>query len=91
MKDFLSFFSNDLGIDLGTANTCVYVRRKGVVLMEPSIVAMNVSSKEVVAVGHEAKRMIGKTPANIVAMKPMKDGVIADFEACEAMLRYFIN
>jgi len=91
MKDFLSFFSNDLGIDLGTANTCVYLRRKGVVLMEPSIVALDVHTKEVVAVGHEAKKMIGKTPANIVAMKPMKDGVIADFEACESMLRYFIN
>ncbi len=91
MKDFLSFFSNDLGIDLGTANTCVYLRRKGVVLMEPSIVALDVRTKEVVAVGHEAKKMIGKTPANIVAMKPMKDGVIADFEACESMLRYFIN
>jgi len=90
MVRFLKFFSNDLGIDLGTANTCVFVRGKGVVLMEPSIVAINTATKEVVAVGNEAKRMLGKTPSNIVAMKPMKDGVIADFEACEAMLRYFI-
>jgi len=90
MVKFLNFFSNDIGIDLGTANTCVFVGGKGVVLMEPSIVAMNTNTKEVVAVGGEAKRMLGKTPSNIVAMKPMKDGVIADFEACEAMLRYFI-
>ncbi|MCM8822929.1 MAG: rod shape-determining protein [Candidatus Omnitrophica bacterium] len=85
------FFSNDLGIDLGTANTAVYLRGKGVVLMEPSIVAINRDTKEVLAVGLEAKKMLGKTPANIIAMKPMKDGVIADFDACEAMLRHFIN
>ncbi|MCM8805806.1 MAG: rod shape-determining protein [Candidatus Omnitrophica bacterium] len=84
-------FSNDLGIDLGTANTAVYLRGKGVVLMEPSIVAINRDTKEVLAVGAEAKKMLGKTPANIIAMKPMKDGVIADFDACEAMLRHFIN
>jgi len=91
MIKFFRFFSQDLGIDLGTANTCVYVRGKGVVLMEPSIVAVNRESKEVLAVGKEAKKMVGKTPSNIVAMKPMKDGVIADFEACEKMLRYFID
>jgi len=91
MIKFFKFFSNDLGIDLGTANTCVHVRGKGVVLMEPSIVAINTDTKKVVAVGTEAKKMVGKTPSNIIAMKPMKDGVIADFEACEAMLRYFIN
>jgi len=91
MFKWLSFLSNDLGIDLGTANTCVYVRGKGVVLMEPSIVAFNTANKQVVAVGSEAKRMLGKTPSNIVAMKPMKDGVIADFEACEGMLRFFID
>lgn len=85
------FFSNDLGIDLGTANTAVYLRGKGVVLMEPSIVAINRDTKDVLAVGLEAKKMLGKTPANIIAMKPMKDGVIADFDACEAMLRHFIN
>lgn len=84
-------FSNDLGIDLGTANTAVYIRGKGAVLMEPSIVAINRDTKEVLAVGLEAKKMLGKTPANIIAMKPMKDGVIADFDACEAMLRHFIN
>ena len=87
---FLKFFSNDLGIDLGTANTCIYVRGKGVIFIEPSIVAINMTTKEVVATGNEAKRMLGKTPSNIVAMKPMKDGVIADFEACESMLRHFI-
>ncbi|MCM8815932.1 MAG: rod shape-determining protein, partial [Candidatus Omnitrophica bacterium] len=75
----------------GTANTAVYVRGKGVVLMEPSIVAINRDTKDVLAVGLEAKKMLGKTPANIIAMKPMKDGVIADFDACEAMLRHFIN
>ncbi len=90
MVKFLKFLSNDIGIDLGTANTCIYVRGKGVILMEPSIVAINTITKEVVAVGEEAKRMLGKTPSNIVAMKPMKDGVIADFEACESMLRHFI-
>ena len=75
-SSFSSFAGRDMAVDLGTANTCVYVRGKGVVLMEPSIVALNVRSKQVVEVGIEAKRMIGKTPANIVAMKPMKDGVI---------------
>jgi len=91
MIKFIRFFSSDMGIDLGTANTCVYVSGKGVVLMEPSIVTINSETKEVVAVGNEAKKMLGKTPANIVAMKPMKDGVIADFEACGAMLKYFIS
>ncbi|MCX7705597.1 MAG: rod shape-determining protein [bacterium] len=91
MTRIARFFSNDLGIDLGTANTAVYLRGKGVVLMEPSIVAINRDTKEVLAVGLEAKKMLGKTPANIIAMKPMKDGVIADFDACEAMLRHFIN
>ncbi len=90
MVRFLNLFSSDLGIDLGTANTCVYVKGKGVVLMEPSIVAINTNTKQIVAVGEEAKKMLGKTPSNIIAMKPMRDGVIADFEACEAMLRYFI-
>lgn len=80
-----------MGIDLGTANTCVFVNGKGVILQEPSIVTINVATKEVVAVGNEAKRMLGKTPSNIVAMKPMKDGVIADFEACGSMLKYFIE
>ncbi len=85
------FFSNDVGIDLGTANTLVYVRDKGIVLNEPSVVAINNDSREVVAVGLEAKRMLGRTPMNITALRPMKDGVIADFEITEAMLRYFIG
>lgn len=87
----LGIFSNDIGIDLGTANTLVYVRDKGVVLREPSVVAINNETREVVAVGGEAKRMLGRTPMNISALRPMKDGVIADFEITEAMLRYFIQ
>jgi rod shape-determining protein MreB len=87
----LGIFSNDIGIDLGTANTLVYVRDKGVVLREPSVVAINNETREVVAVGSEAKRMLGRTPMNISALRPMKDGVIADFEITEAMLRYFIQ
>jgi rod shape-determining protein MreB len=85
------FFSNDIGIDLGTANTLVYVRDKGIVLREPSVVAINNETREVVAVGDEAKKMLGRTPMSITALRPMKDGVIADFEITEAMLRYFIQ
>lgn len=88
------FFSNDLAIDLGTANTCVYVKGKGIVLREPSVVAVkrdNRGGNKVLAVGSEAKRMLGRTPGNIVAIRPMKDGVIADFEVTEAMLRHFIS
>ena len=85
------FFSNDIGIDLGTSNTVVCIRGTGIVLSEPSIVAFNAENKEVLAVGTEAKRMLGRTPSNIIAMKPLRDGVIADFEATEMMLRYFIN
>ena len=91
MRNPLQFFSNDIGIDLGTSNSVVYMRGIGIVLSEPSIVAFNTETKEVLAVGREAKEMLGKTPANITAMKPMCDGVIADFEATEMMLRYFIN
>ena len=80
-----------MAVDLGTANTLVYVRGKGVVLDEPSVVAMNTTTGEILAVGHEAKRMIGRTPDNITAIRPLKDGVIADFEATEQMLRYFIQ
>ena len=87
----LSLFSNDIGIDLGTANTLVYVKGQGVVLCEPSVVAIERGTNRVVAVGEEAKRMLGRTPGNIVAIRPMKDGVIADFEITEAMLRYFIR
>ncbi len=87
----LSFFSNDMGIDLGTANTLVYLKGQGVVLCEPSVVAIERETNNVLAVGEEAKRMLGRTPNNIVAIRPMKDGVIADFEITEAMLRYFIK
>ena len=91
MRNPLQFFSNDIGIDLGTSNSVVYMRGVGIVLSEPSIVAFNTDTKELLAVGTEAKEMLGKTPANITAMKPLCDGVIADFEATEMMLRYFIN
>jgi len=84
-------FSNDLAIDLGTANTLVYARSRGIVVNEPSIVAINKVTNKVEAVGHEAKEMLGRTPANIVAIKPMKDGVIADFDVTEEMLKYFIK
>lgn len=90
-ENFFGFLSNDIGIDLGTANTLVFVKEKGVVLQEPSVVAIYENSKKVRAVGNEAKRMLGRTPGNIRAIRPMKDGVIADFEITEAMLRYFIN
>ncbi|VBB46235.1 rod shape-determining protein [Desulfatiglans anilini] len=90
----LGLFSNDLAIDLGTANTLVYVKGKGIVLSEPSVVAVRKDAKgtnRVLAVGREAKMMVGRTPGNIVAIRPMKDGVIADFEITEAMLRHFIR
>jgi rod shape-determining protein MreB len=86
-----SLFSSDLAIDLGTANTCVYARGKGIVVNEPSIVAINKVNGRVEAVGKDAKEMLGRTPGNIVAIKPMKDGVIADFEVTEKMLTYFIK
>ena len=84
-------FSNDIGIDLGTANTLVYVKDHGIVLREPSVVAVQAGTSRVLAVGDEAKRMLGRTPGNIVAIRPLKDGVIADFEITEAMLRHFIH
>lgn len=83
--------SNDLAIDLGTANILIYIKGKGIVCSEPSVVAINNDTKEVLAVGSEAKSMLGRTPANIVAIRPMKDGVIANFEVTEKMLRYFIQ
>lgn len=89
--NILGFFSNDIGIDLGTANTLVYVKDHGIVLREPSVVAVQQGTKKVLAVGDEAKRMLGRTPGNIVAIRPLKDGVIADFEITEAMLRHFIS
>ena len=91
LRSLFSMFSSDLAIDLGTANTLVYARGKGIVVNEPSIVALNKNTGEVEAVGKEAKEMLGRTPGNIVAIKPMKDGVIADFKVTEKMLNYFIQ
>ncbi len=91
ISNFVSLFSNDIGIDLGTATTLVYLKGEGIVLCEPSVVAIQKGKGEVLAVGEEAKRMLGKTPGSIVAIRPMKDGVIADFEVTESMLRYFIK
>lgn len=91
MLNSLGLFSNDIGIDLGTANTLVYCKDKGIVLREPSVVAIYTNTKKVYKVGAEAKKMLGRTPNHIEALRPMKDGVIADFEITEAMLRYFIN
>ncbi len=87
----IGFFSKDMGIDLGTANSLVYVKGRGVVLREPSVVAIQKESNQVLAVGEEAKQMIGRTPGNIIAIRPMKDGVIADFDTTQSMIKYFIN
>jgi rod shape-determining protein MreB len=87
----MGFFFKKLGIDLGTANTLVYVPGKGVVLVEPSVVAVSQVDNKIMAVGSEAKDMIGKTPDAIIAYRPMRDGVIADYRVTEAMLRYYIN
>jgi rod shape-determining protein MreB len=91
IRSLFSLFSSDLAIDLGTANTLVYAKGKGIVVNEPSIVAINKNNGEVEAVGKEAKEMVGRTPGNIVAIRPMKDGVIADFKVTERMLNYFIH
>jgi rod shape-determining protein MreB and related proteins len=91
MSNALTFLGRDMAVDLGTANTLVYVRGRGIVLNEPSVVALNTNNGQVVAVGADAKRMIGRTPGNIVAVRPLKDGVIADFDVTERMLRYFIQ
>ncbi|HQK87241.1 MAG TPA: rod shape-determining protein, partial [Acidobacteriota bacterium] len=90
-RSLFSVFSTDLAIDLGTANTVVYAKNKGIVLNEPSIVAINKLTNRIEAVGREAKEMLGRTPGNIVAIRPMKDGVIADFDTTEQMLKYFIK
>jgi len=87
----LGLFSRDIGIDLGTANTLVHVRGRGIVISEPSVVAKDVRTGAIIAIGAEAKRMIGRTPASIVAVRPLKDGVISDFDITEQMLRYFIQ
>ena len=91
ISQFLSLFSSDMAIDLGTAHTLVYVQGKGIVLNEPSVVAIEQQTNKILAVGSEAKRMVGRTPGNISAIRPMKEGVIADFEMAERMLRYFIT
>ena len=90
-RKLFNFFSNDVAIDLGTANTVIYVRGKGIILNEPSVVAVRLHTKNVLAAGMRAKEMLGKTPENIVASRPMRDGVIADYELTESMLRYFIR
>jgi MreB/Mrl family cell shape determining protein len=87
----MSIFSRDIGIDLGTANTLVHLKGKGIVVREPSVVAINKKSNDILAVGDAAKEMIGRTPGNIIAIRPMKDGVIADFDITQAMLKYFIK
>jgi len=91
MRRLLSFFSNDIGIDLGTSNTLVFTAGQGIVLSEPSIVAINKLTNKIVAVGAEAKEMLGRTPSHIVAVRPLKDGVIADFDVTEKMISYFIR
>lgn len=88
---FLGMLSHDIGIDLGTANTLVYVRGRGIVINEPSVVAINTKTNQVLAIGDEAKKMVGKTPASIVATRPLVDGVVSDFEVTEQMLKYFIE
>jgi len=90
-RSVFRYFSDDLAIDLGTANTLVFARGQGIVVNEPSIVAINKVTNKIEAIGHEAKEMLGRTPGNIVAIKPMKDGVIADFDITEEMLKYFIK
>ena len=87
----LGLFSRDIGIDLGTANTLVHVRDRGIVISEPSVVAIEAKSKRVLAIGAEAKRMVGRTPANIIAIRPLRDGVISDFDVTEQMIRYFVD
>ena len=91
LDSLLGMFSHDIGIDLGTANTLVLVRGRGIVINEPSVVAIDRATKRVLAIGSEAKRMVGRTPANIIAIRPLKDGVISDFEITEKMLQYFIR
>ncbi|MDA2936944.1 rod shape-determining protein MreB, partial [Acidobacteria bacterium AH-259-A15] len=91
LRSLIRFFSNDLAIDLGTANSLVYTPGRGIIVNEPSMVAINKLTNTVEAVGHEAKEMLGRTPENMVAIKPMKDGVIADYDLTEEMLKYFIK
>src|SRR6186997_1830738 len=87
----LGLFSRDIGIDLGTANTLVHVKNRGIVISEPSVVAIEARTKRVLAIGAEAKRMLGRTPASIIAVRPLRNGVIADFEVTQEMIKYFIR
>ncbi|HIQ31674.1 MAG TPA: rod shape-determining protein MreB, partial [Aquifex aeolicus] len=91
LDGLFNFLTNNIGIDLGTANTAVYMQGKGIIIYEPSIVAIDVKTKKILAVGKEAKEMVGKTPENIRAIRPLRDGVITDFEITQAMLSYFIK
>jgi len=91
LDNIWGYFSHDIGVDLGTANTLVYVRGKGIVINEPSVVAINQKSKQILAIGNEARKMVGRTPAHIVAVRPLVDGVVSDFEVTEQMLKYFID
>src|ERR1700730_11790160 len=91
LDKFFSLFSYDIGIDLGTANTLIWVKEKGVVIREPSIVAMHKKTKKMIAIGSEAKKMLGKTPPNILVIKPLRGGVIADFDATSSMIAYYIQ
>src|SRR6266566_28805 len=91
LNKFFSLFSHDIGIDLGTANTLIFVKNKGIVIREPSVVARHKKTKQIIAIGTEAKHMLGKTPASIVTIRPLRGGVIADFDATEAMLRHYIR
>ena len=91
LKKMVNAFSLDIGIDLGTCNTLIYIRGKGIVICEPSVVAVERGTKKVVAVGSEAKKMLWKTPGDIIAIRPLRDGVIADLETTEKMIRYFIS
>lgn len=91
LNRILGSFSHDIGIDLGTANTLVYVRGKGIVINEPSVVAINNKTKQILAIGDEARKMVGRTPAHIVAIRPLVDGVVSDFEVTQEMLKYFIS
>src|ERR1700694_6016241 len=90
-NNFFSFFSHDIGIDLGTANTLVWVRGKGVTIREPSVVARHKKTKQIIAIGSEAKKMLGKTPASIETVRPLRGGVIADFDATAAMIAHYIR
>ena len=91
LDKFFGYFSHDIGIDLGTANTLVYLQGKGIIMTEPSVVAVNQKTGQVVAIGEEARKMIGRTPGHIVAIRPLVEGVISDFEVTEEMLSYFIR